>query len=207
MPITLNAKPAGAAYRYTWTVPLIEGDSIASAVLTVTGCVIDAQEISGADVIILVSGGTEGSTARIAAVVGTGEGETIVETIYLPIVSADATAMTVSDVVSFALRKVYGLGESPPDEAASDAIERLSDMLLLWKASGADVGATFPLSISTIIYCKPSYQSAVKNSLAVQISDQYGLQLSPVVATNAMRGLQLIRTENLPDDRDGPEYY
>lgn len=207
MALSFTAKPDGAVYQYTWNVPVIEGDSVASVTLSASGCTIDAYELGGNSVLIFVSGGTAGTTASIDLGAVTTDGETLTDTAYIPIIADTATGMTVRDAVDFALRKVFGLGNEAPADATDDAVERLSDMLMLWKDTGSDVGATFPLTAATVIYCKPSYQVAIKNNLAVQVADYYNLPLTAAVAMNAMRGLQAVRIDNLPTDRPGADYY
>ena len=207
MALTLTAKPSGAEYRYTYTPPLAEGDSIASYVLTESGCTIASDETTGDTIQFFVTGGTDGSTASIAVSVVTVDGETLTETLYIPIIADAATGMTVRDAVDFALRKVFGLGNEAPADATDDAVEKLSDMLTLWRDTGADVGATFPMTAATVIYCKPSFQLAIKNNLAVQVADHYNLPLTANVALNAARGMQHVRIDNLPAERPGADFF
>lgn len=207
MALSFTAKPDGAVYRYTWNVPVIEGDTVISVALSATGCTIDAYELGDNSVVLFVSGGTAGTTASIDLSAVTNDGETLTDTAYIPIIADTATGMTVRDAVDYALRKVFGMGEEAPADAAADAVERLSDMLMLWRDTGADVGATFPLATATVIYCKPSYQLAIKNNLAVQVADHYNLPLTATVALNAMRGLQHVRIDNLPAERPGADYF
>jgi hypothetical protein len=207
MAINWTPKAPGSVYRYTWTPPLADGDSVVSYSIGVADAVIDYDALEADQIVLYVSGGTAGTTATFTLQALTADGETLTETGYLPIISSDATGMTVRDTVSFALRKIYGLGADAPAEASDDAVERLSDMLLLWRRTGADVGATFPLEAATVIYCKPEYQSAIKNNLAVQVADHYNRVLTPSVVQSAVRGLQFIKQDRLPDERTGADYF
>lgn len=179
---------------------------VASVSLSNTGITATAT-VEGDEVVFDLSGGTAGTTGVIAATFTMHSGETLVDTFYVPIVAPGATGMTVRDVCEFALRKVYGKDETPEASALEDALERLNDMLRGWAATGADVGATFPLLAGTVIYCKPEFQGAIKNNLIVQLADLYDLPVGAIVGNNAARGLQLVKAANLPDTRTGAEYY
>lgn len=207
MAINWTPKAPGDVYRYTWTPALADGDSVESYTAIATDAVIDYDSLENNEVVLFVSGGTAGTTASFEMEALSAEGETLTETIYLPIISTEATGMTAADAISFALRKVYGLGEDAPADASDDALEKLSDMLLAWRRTGAEVGATFPLESATVIYCKPEYQSGIKNNLAVEVADHYNRQLTPAVVQAAVRGLQLIKNDQLPDVRAGASYY
>lgn len=206
MAIFWSAKPPAAVYTYTWVPDLADGDGIASSSVSASGAVIDSYSIDGDAVSFVMSGGTAGQTATITATVTTTYGETLPETIYLPIVGTGSSAGTVRDIVSFALRKVVGIGEEPSEEQAADALERLTDMLAHWRATGADVGAPSPLTLNTVIYSPDEYLSAIKNNLIVEIADLYGLEVGPRVVRNAAQGLVMVKMRQLPDVRTGTYY-
>lgn len=209
MALTLAAKAPTAVYRFSWVVPVVEGDSVASATLTVSSgaATIPSYEVEGNSVSFILTGGTAGETTVIAASAVTADGETIIETIYVPIVATTAKGETVADLCSFALRKVMGAGVTPTATMQADAIERLTDMLQHWRVSGADVGATFPLTSATVLYCTDAHLSAIKNNLIMQVADLYNLEISRMVAANALRGLQLVKQGNLSEDRGGGVYF
>ena len=209
MALTLSAKPVGADQRYSWPVPVVTGDSLASAVPTVTdgSAVIEAYDTVDNSLVMFISGGAAGETTIISVVATTNDGETLSETLYLPVVSPNSSAATVEDIVSFALRKIYGIGETPPADAAEHAVECLSDMLEMWRVTGADIGAPRPLETSTILYAPESYLSAIKNNLIVQASEVFDREVTPTVAMNAARGLQHIKSLNLPDLREPADYF
>ena len=197
----LEAKGATETVERRYTLADVASVSLSNTGITATATV------EGDEVVFDLSGGTAGDTGSIVATFTMHSGETLVDTFYVPIVSPDATGMTARDACEFALRKVYGKDETPEASAMSDAIERLNDMLREWAVTGADVGATFPLTESTVIYCKPEYQSAIKHNLALCVAEFYDLPITPYVAEKARRGLQLVKSDNLPDDRPGASYH
>ncbi len=207
MALTWTAKAPGAVYRYSWTPALADGDGLASYTVSVSGATIDSEALDGDAVVLFVSGGTAATTATFTFTAVSDQGEEFSEKVYLPIVAPDATGMTVRDVCEFALRKVYGKDETPEASALSDAMGRLDDMLRAWGWTGADVGASFPLAEASVLYVRPEFQQAIKANLILEIADLYDLPISIKTAQNALRGMQLIKSANLSDDRPGPVYY
>lgn len=201
--------PKGAAEVVTrrWLVPVADGDSASAIATSASGITVDSATLEGDEAVLVLSGGTAGATGAVTATITTSEGETLVEVLYVPVVAPTATGPTARDIVDFALRKVAGLGETADADQLADGLERLNDMLRLWADTGADVGATFPLEAGTVLYVRDAWQSAIKNNLILQLADIYGAEISPVVAENARRGLQAIKSANLPADRAGAEYY
>lgn len=208
MAITLSAKGPNDVIRYSWTPAWADGDSVASYTLTPTGCVIASDENTGTEVAFFVSGGTAGQTASIAASAITTDGETLTETLYLPIYGPAALlSPTASDVCSFALRKVVGVGEVAEADEQEDALERLNDMLLAWKASGATVGVTFPLLAATELLIPDEYVQAIKYNLRIACHEQYGEPVTAYDVAMARNGLALVKNANLPDDRTPAAYF
>lgn len=197
----LEAKGAGETVQRRYTLAGVKSVSLSASGVTASA------KVEGDDVVFTLSAGIAGTTGTITATMTNDDAETLVEVFYIPIVAPNATGMTVRDVCEFALRKVYGKDETPEASAMSDAVERLNDMLRAWSWTGADVGAAFPLVEASVIYCRPEFQSAIKANLILEIADLYDLPISIKTAQNAMRGMQLIKTANLPDDRPGPDYY
>lgn len=208
MAVTLTAKPEGAEYRYTYTPPLADGDGLASYTLTETGCTITFDEANGDDILFSVSGGTAPSIATIAVTAVTNDGETLTETLYIPIrSSANVLGNTGQDVADFALRKVYGVNGAIPASAAADAVERLNDMLAGWELEGASVGVPLPVDVTTEFQIADGYIGAVKLNLAQAVAGLYGLQLDGVTVVEARKGLQRIKANNLPDERAPGMFY
>lgn len=203
----LAPKSADETVTRRFAVPVAREDGLSAVSATGTGVTVASATIEGDEVVFSLSGGTEGQTGAIAVTVVTDLGETLAEQFYIPIIAPEANGTTARDFCEFALRKVYGKDETPEASALADALERLNDMLRSWAATGADVGATFPLTADTAIYCKPEFEAAIKHNLIVQIADLYDLPIGQIVQINAVRGLQLVKSANLPDLRAGAAYY
>jgi len=199
---SLAAKPPTAVYRYSWAAPVVEGDTLATVTAVATGVTLGSAEIQSGEWVFYLSGGTAGQTGSIAIEATTQQGETLVETLYVPIVESVAIqAKTVREVCEFALRKVTGMGETADADELADAMERLEAMLLLWKDSGGDVGATFPLADDTVLYLRDSFVSGVQYGLRLLVHQHYGVALDPLDLEMANRGLQRIKQANVPDVR------
>jgi hypothetical protein len=208
MAVTFAPKPDQAIFLYSWVPALAEGDSIASYVLTPAGVTVESDSNLGDQVQMYLSGGTAGVVAQIAASVETGYGESLKETIYVPVYGPDNTqAASAEDIVKFALRPVVGLTGTPTDAEKADALEWLNDMGASWKRQGADIGLAFPLALDSTIFTQDDFLMALKTNLRVLVAEQYGRQVAPSTAIMAARGLQLIKTANLPDDRGAAEYF
>lgn len=210
MALKLAAKAPTAVLRYVWTPQVLEGDGPLSATLTVTtgDAVIDNYAVEADSVAFFLSGGTAGTTTIISAAAITNEGETLPETIYIPILSrAIALDNTVRDVCNYALRPIVGLGGSPSANELADAQEHLDDMLAMWAESGADLGVKLPTSASDILYVSDAALQGIKNNLRMRLGEVYGKPVDQVTALSALRGLQQIKTALLPVDREGVDYF
>lgn len=180
MALNWTAKAPDDVYRYTWTPALAEGDSVSSYSVDVDGATIDADSLEDNAVVLFVSGGTAGSTATFTLEAVSADGETLTETIYLPIVASAATGPTARDVCNFALRKVVGLGEEPDADEERDALENLNDMLRMWKGRGLDMGVAFPLVAGSEMKVRDEFLSAIKLNLRVVCHNFYGVDLTAV---------------------------
>lgn len=209
MALTWGAKPPTAVMRYVWRPAVLGDDDLASHSLTVSsgGITVLESEIIGDEVAAFISGGTAGTTAVIAATAVTGNGEELVETIYLPIVTSAVTiGDTARDICTFALRKLVGNGVTPTASEMDDALERLNLMLSGWKYEGADIGAAFPLDANSVIYCPDYAVEGIKYNLIQQIAPLYSYELSEAEVVHARRGLQRIKQNMLPEERGSAEY-
>lgn len=198
----LASKAPTEIVQRRWSVPVDRDDGAQSAAVTGTGVTVVSDSLEGDDLVLTLSGGLAASTGSIAVTVTTSRGRLLAETLYIPVVETGSSAATALDIITFALRKVFGLDETPDASAASHALECLSDMLRVWRASGADVGATFPIETTTVLHMPESYLSAVKNNLIVEASELFDREVTPTVARNAARGLQHIKQANLSGPRD-----
>lgn len=185
-----------------------EGEGVASASFSVsTGTATVEHEVQGEIVVLTITGGAAGVTQVIAATAVLSNGETITETIYIPVLaSANALAQTGQDIATFALRKVFGRRQ-PTSTAQDDALERLTDMLAAWTSQGADLGIPLPVTNTTDFYCADAHISAIKNNLIIALVDLYEFTPSPFVAQMARSGLALIKTDMLARDRGKDVYF
>jgi hypothetical protein len=88
MAITLTSKAPGERIAYLWTPPLASGDTITGTptVTLVTGTAsTDGVSVIGGEVKIWLISGADGETSEFLAELDTTGGETIQETIYLPV--------------------------------------------------------------------------------------------------------------------------
>lgn len=208
MAVTLSAKAVGAIQMYSWKPDLATGDNILSFVLNPTTVEIEASKEDRGAIELFVSGGISGNVHPIAATVNTSFGETLEETLYVPVYGpGNAFSDTAEDVIDFALRPVVGIGETATSDEKNDALEWLNNMLASWRDQGADVGATLPLSLNDVLYVSDAFLLAVKNNLRVLVAEQYGRQVAPVTATLAMRGLQQIKQSQIPEDYVRVRYF
>lgn len=186
-----------------------EGEAVSSRTLAVSvGSATLTSEIQGDSLVVTVTGGVNGVTQVVAASAVLGNGETITATIYIPVtVSANALAQTGQDIARFALRKITGNDSDPEATEVDDALERLTDMLAAWSGQGADLGIPLPITTATVFYCSDAHISAIKNNLVLQVADLYDFEPSAIVAMNAQRGLQQIKTALLSKERGTEVYY
>lgn len=207
MAIHWQAKAPSDVVERTWTPKA--GESVSSATLSVdTGTATIEYERRGENVVVTVTGGAADATQILTASAVLGNGETITETIYLPVLpSANEFTYTARDIVGFVLRKVTGNGSDPDATELSDALERLSDMLAAWKGQGADLGVVLPVTANTVLYISDAFASAVKHNLILEVADLYGYEPGPRVVMNARAGLQQIKTAKLPKEREGASFY
>jgi len=208
MAVNLSSKPAAAIQLFSWEPALADGDAVASYILTPTTVVIEDDALNGNSIDMYISGGVAGNVYAIAATVETQNGETLKETLYLPVYGpGNAFANTGTDIISFALRPIVGIVGSPSTGETTDALEWLNGMLAEWKEQGADTGVALPLTTSSVIYSRDAWIKAIKTNLRVLVAEQYGRQVAPATAMAAARGLQLIKAANLPDDRGSADYF
>lgn len=206
MALNLAPKAPTGVVRYSWRPPILSGDIIESATLTVTtGAVtITGYEIDDHAVNFFASGGALDETAIIAATVTTAEGETLTDTLYLPIrTTANALGVLVADVLSYALRPIVGLAGAPTAAEQDDARENLDLMLTEWAESGANLGVRLPTQEADVLYVPDGYAGAIKANLRVRLCELYGKPLTAMDVRAARRGEILVKFNNLPEDRAG----
>jgi len=196
--------------RYTWSVPVVAGDSLVSySIASASGVTIDADSRNENDVVMYLSGGTASTTGTIKLSGATSQGEQFEETIYIPILPADNAvghAETAQTIIEFALRPVTGITGTATSDELDDGLEWLNGLLSFWRATGADVGASLPLTLSTVIYAPDEWILAIKNNLRVMVAEQYGRTVSPTTGFMASKGLQAIKNARLGDAEPGTYY-
>lgn len=93
MHVTFNPKDEDEVlnYRLPWSGTLADGDTVVASVWAAAGVTITAQSIEagGLATLVRVAGGTNGETATLTNTVTTQGGETLEETVHLPIVASD----------------------------------------------------------------------------------------------------------------------
>lgn len=198
-----EAKTASGVKTYSFAPDVVDGDSIESFTPTASGVSVDASEQLGETIQFTLSGGTAGQTGSLSVSVVTVGGETLNETIYIPIIdSAAQIAATARDYIGFALRKVAGVGSIVEAEELDDALERLSALIAEWRECGADIGAPFPLTANSVIYCPDWAAPALRYNLLIDCASLYGEAPTPMELERARRGVQLVKSKGLPDQRE-----
>lgn len=196
-----------------WGVDLDIDDSISAVSAVGSGVTIADTAYDATDAIITLSGGTEETTASVTVTVTTNDGETFVET-FLIVISAPAQqfSYTARDIIYFAMRKITGNGEDPDADEADDALERLNDMLAMWRIEGIDLGVPV-LALGSTITVPDAYISAIKFNLRVSCHSHYGEDVSAYDAEMAESGKRVVinnlfdlKDVELPRTLSGPYY-
>lgn len=206
MALTLDPKTPTGVVRYTWTPPVLAGDTVASATLVRTSgtAVLDSYGLDGEAVYFFASGGADGETTIISATAETNDGETLVETLYLPIrASTLALNNTVLSVLNYALRPIVGVNNTPTAAETEDAREHLDDMLAAWANRGANLGVKLPTAASDVLYVQDGYLSAIKANLRVRICEAYSVPVTGSDLLAARTGYANILFDKLPEERAG----
>lgn len=193
MAMTWDAKAPGDVSRYVWTPVLVDGDSVASYTASASGATIDADSLEDDAVVVFVSGGTAATTATFTLSAVTTEGETLTETIYLPIIASTvAFGYTAREIVAFALRKITGDDATPTAAQSANALEMLGDMLAMWKRGGIDAGMVLPLTLDTVLYVDDGFAIALKYNLRLAVHAHYGAEIGQIDVQMANDGKRVL---------------
>lgn len=199
----LASKTVSEAVARRWLCPVDDDDGAANVATSASGITVSSATLEGNEVVLALTGGTAAETGSIVVTVTTSRGRTAIETIYVPIVqSAAQIADTAESYINFALRPVIGNGETASADEASDALERLNALVAEWRAGGADIGAPFPITTPSVIYCPDWAVNALRYNLLIECAPLYGFEPKLVDYEKARRGKQLIKHMGLPDDRE-----
>lgn len=210
MALTLPAKPSTATIGFTWVIPLADGDStLSAAVSVVSGTVtIPSQELAEDGLEFQISGGAAGETAVLSATATTSDGETLTETIYLPVrAGGNIAGDTARDVCAFALRKITGIGEEADAAELVMALEILNDMVAEWRLDGMDIGVPGRLSDTDTLLIDDGFLSAVKYCLTIRVAEEFDRPLTPTVVEAARAGLRRIKAALVSEDRPLTDFY
>ena len=97
-----------------------------------------------------------------------------------------ATART---VITRALRRAHivGDGQTPAGEQLAGGLDTLNDMLEAWHDEGIPTGLR-ELEADTVLAIDRGAMRTITDNLAVELADDAGLQVTPVLLTRAERG-------------------
>lgn len=190
------------SYGIDWAPMLADGDTIASATLTlVQGAVIASQSNDDTKTIAVISGGVNGRSAKFTAQLVTADGNTFNETIYLPIISSACqsympSTATKRDLVEMAFEECGLPGYSftaQPNEIAS-ALRRLDALMRELEVQGVRIGYNFPSAVGASDPDDPSLIpdyaiNGVAGQLALRFAPGLGKTLSPEQKRAASLGM------------------
>ncbi len=204
MAYTWPPKAPGAIRAYDWTpkadTPL---DSVSIAVTS--GTVTATSDVYGDTATITVTGGADGVEQTLTLTATAGD-ETFVEAVYISIeASTNRLANTVRDICLFALRKVSGIAEEPEADELADAIERLNDIVAVYRVTGADMGLSLPLVEADVLKVPDHAYRALKLNLRNELHEFYGEPLTQTMVMDARNALAVVKNANLT--HRAPEYF
>lgn len=210
METALESKAPADTTRYEWEPRLTRNDVItAASVVVASGTVaVSGTETDSNAVVFFVAGGAAGETARLTASATTFEGETITETLLLPVRSSDTILNnTASDVCNFALRKIVGNNASASASELEDALERLNDMIAMWRIQSLDIGITKKLVASDTLAIPDAFIMALKFCLRLDLHEFYDVPLSALDSRQALEAqaavlAKTIQMQDLTFDRE-----
>lgn len=190
---TWLAKAPTEVVERRWTVPLIEGDSIASVATSATGVTVDSDDDDGCDAVVVLSAGSAGTEASVTITVTTDEGHTHVETFFIAIrATTEAFANTVRDIVQFALRKIAGIGETPDAAELDDGVELFNGLIATWRIDGKDVGIAGTLTASDTVDVPDEFIQPIKFCLRKLCHSTFEAPLTATDEQMAVMGERLI---------------
>lgn len=213
MAITFAPKYPDDVKRYSWRVPVLDGDTVSTVdAATGSGVTVDSYELVDNDVVMFLSAGTASTTGIVTLSVTTDAGETLDETGYIPILAANGVVShseTAQTIIEAAMRSTTGIaGAAATSDELSAALEELNDMLAEWRTTGADIGAP-RLALATNVYAPDGWIGAIKKNLRVRLADLFPMTpLDAGTAVAARKGLAAIKNDILANrDPNKAVYY
>lgn len=113
---------------------------------------------------------------------------------------------TARDLVTMSLRSIGVLhsGETPSAEEANDGLDALNQMLHSWLYEGVDLQHE-TLGLNDTVPYPDDHIGPIRWNLAVRLSPDYGIQVTPAIAALADQGFrQLARDYCEPDTLEMP---
>lgn len=147
MALHWQAKAPSEVVERRWRVPLADGDGISTVSASATGVTVDSDDSDLDEATITLSAGAAGEVGSVTVTVTTDDGNTHVETFYIPIYATTVQAVTARDVCGFALRKITGVGNDPETGELNDALELLEGMFARFRFGPIPVAAGSSLNV------------------------------------------------------------
>lgn len=208
----LPSKAPGETVSHRWEPELDYLESIQSVsagvdsgTVTVTT---ERENYRGNDgVTLFIAGGAAGETARISVEGVTSEGRTLIGVFSIGVLAeAPLLGETARDVCYFALRKVAGNGSTPTADELSDAMERLNNLIAMWRIQSLDIGIAKKLEDDDALNIPDAFVMALKFCLRRDLHDFYGVPLSVLDVQQAEQAqaavlAQTIQFQDLSFDR------
>jgi hypothetical protein len=201
--IVWESKTPGETVSRRWEPSLDYFENILSAVATVDAGTVTATanvEVFRGDpgATVFIAGGVAGETARISVEVVTSRGRTLVGVFQMGVLAeAPTLGTTASDVCAFALRKVAGNGANPTSDELTDALERLNDMIALWRIQGMDLGIAKVLEASDPLGIPDAFVTSLKFCLRRDLHEFYGVPLSAMEVEQAREAQEAVRAKTM----------
>jgi hypothetical protein len=109
---------------------------------------------------------------------------------------------TARDLITMSLRSIGVLhsGETPSAEEANDGLVTLNQMLNSWLYEGIDL-EFIPLTLNDTVPYPDDHIGPFRWNLALRLSPDYGIAVTPAVAAMAKEGYDQLRREYL-DNRE-----
>jgi hypothetical protein len=110
---------------------------------------------------------------------------------------------TARDLITMSLRTIGVLhsGETPSAEEATDGLDTLNQLMNSWLYEGIDLEWKTLTSLNDAIVYPDDHIGPFRYNLAVALSPDYGVQVTPAVAALARNGYDQLRRQYL-DNRE-----